>query len=328
MPKTPRILPIGRRIELLVFPRVQLLDAAGPLQVLATANDLMREAGRPPPYDPHVVAAQAGPVVTSAGLPLVAEALPTERCALDTLLVAGGPGVDDVASDRRLLRWIAARAARARRTASVCTGAFALAAAGLLEGRRVTTHWRFCAELARRHPGLQVEGDPIFLRDGDVWTSAGVTSGIDLALAFVEADCGRALALAVARRLVVFAKRPGGQAQFSADLELAADPDFESLHRWMAANLGQDLSVPRLADRAGMSERSFMRHYRAATGLTPSRAVERLRVEAARQALGGTGASIKQVARRCGFGSEETMRRSFLRVLAVAPRDYRARFPA
>ncbi len=327
MPKNPRIPPAPRRIEIVVFPRVQLLDVAGPLQVFATANELACEAGKPPAYAPHVVAQQAGPVVASAGLPLIAEGLPLPQRNLDTLLVAGGIGVHDVATDRQLQRWIVRRASRARRIASVCTGAFLLAAAGLLDGRRVTTHWRRCAELARRYPTLRVESDPIFVRDGEVWTSAGVTAGIDLALAFVEADLGRAAALAVAQHLVVFAKRPGGQAQFSAGLSLASDPDFDELHSWMAGNLHQDLSVPRLAERAAMSERSFARHYRSATGTTPSRAVERLRVEAAREALGATRRSIKDVARRCGFGSEETMRRSFLRVLAVAPRDYRLRFP-
>jgi transcriptional regulator GlxA family with amidase domain len=324
MPNAPRIQPKPRRVEILVFPRVQLLDAAGPLQVFATANEVAGSQA----YDPHVVARRAGPVTTSAGLTLLAEALPGPRRRIDTLVVAGGWGVHDVATDRHLQRWVIRRALQARRTASVCTGAFLLAAAGLLNGKRVTTHWQRCAELANRYPALRVESDPIFVRDGDVWTSAGVTAGIDLALAFVEADLGRAVALAVARHLVVFAKRPGGQAQFSAGLALAGDPDFDALHSWMVGNLHRDLSVTQLAERAGMSERSFARHYRAATGMTPSRAVERLRVEAAREALGTTRRSIKDVARRCGFGSEETMRRSFLRVLAVAPRDYRARFPA
>lgn len=310
-----------------MFPRVQLLDVAGPLQVFATANDLAREAGQAPPYTPHVVAAQAGAVAASAGLALVAAPLPPARGTLDTLLVAGGIGVHTAATDPVLLRWVKRRAAQARRTASVCTGAFLLAATGLLDGRRVTTHWRQCAELARRYPSLRVENDPIFVRDGDVWTSAGVTSGIDLTLAFVEADLGRAAALAVARQLVVFHRRPGGQAQFSASAELTADPMFDTLHAWMTRNLRHDLSVPQLAARAGMSERSFARHYQAATGITPARAVERLRVEAAREALTGSRRSIKDVARRCGFGSEETMRRSFLRLLHVAPRDYRERFP-
>ena len=316
-----------RRIEILAFERVQLLDVAGPLQVFTTANERACEAGAPPPYDPHVVAVHAGPVTASAGLQLVAEALPATRRKLDTLLVAGGFGVTEACSDASLLRWIQQRSRQARRVASVCSGAFLLAATGLLDGRRVTTHWRRCAELARCYPALRVEDDPIFLRDGDIWTSAGVTAGIDLALAFVEADLGRAAALDVARQLVVFARRPGGQAQFSAGLALTAEPDFDSLHAWMTANLRSDLSVPRLAAQAGMSERNFARRYRMATGVTPSRAVERLRVEAARDALGTTRRSIKDVARRSGFGSEETMRRSFIRLLNVAPRDYRQRFP-
>ena len=317
-----------RRVEILVFPDVKLLDVAGPLQVFCTANDLAREAGLGPPYDTHVIAQCAEPVATSAGLPLIAEALPRPRGVLDTLLIAGGAGVHDASGDQRLLHWVRRRASHVRRIASVCTGAFLLAATGLLDDKRVTTHWRRCEELARRYRALRVETDPIFVRDGNTWTSAGVTAGIDLALAFVEADLGRAAALRVARQLVVFAKRPGGQAQFSAGLSLAVDEDFDDLHGWIAGNLQRDLSVSRLAARAGMSERSFARRYRAATGTTPSRAVERLRVEAARDALSASRRSIKDVARRCGFGSEETMRRSFLRVLNVAPRDYRQRLPA
>ncbi len=315
-------------IEILNFPRVQLWDVAGPVQGFATANELAREGGQQPPYMLRVVAPQAGPVAASAGLALIADKLPSMRHKLDTLLVAGGPGVRDAATDRRLRRWVTQRAQQSRRIAAVCTGAVLLAAAGLLDGKRATTHWRHCAELARRYPAIAVESDPIFVRDGNVWTSAGVTAGIDLTLALVEADLGRATALAVARQLVVFAKRPGGQAQFSAGLALASDAEFDALHAWMARNLHQDLSVPVLAARAGMSERSFARNYRAATGTTPSRAVERLRVEAARDALGTTRRSIRDIARRCGFGSEETMRRSFLRVLAVPPRDYRERFSA
>jgi transcriptional regulator GlxA family with amidase domain len=311
-----------------VYPEVQLLDVAGPLQVLATANELALEAGLPAPYEPHVIARHGGPVASSAGLVLMTEPLPSMRLGLNTLLVAGGHGVYTAAKDRQLVRWIARRAGQAGRIASVCTGAFLLAEAGLLDGRRVTTHWRRCAELARNYPALNVEQDPIFVRDGDVWTSAGVTAGIDLTLAFVEADIGRAAALAVARHLVVFAKRPGGQAQFSAGLALATDPDFDTLHEWMTNNLRQDLSVPHLATRVGMSERSFARRYRAATGTTPSRAVEWLRVEAAREALATSRRPVKDIAWRCGFGSEETMRRSFLRVLSVAPRDYRLRFAA
>ena len=226
-----------------------------------------------------------------------------------------------------LVDWLRGRAGQARRVASVCTGAFLLAASGVLDGRRAVTHWSFCADLARRFPAIRVEGDPIFVRDGPVWSSAGVTAGIDLALALVEQDLGRTVALALARYLVVFLKRPGGQAQFSATLSLqAAEDRFGALHDWISEHLADDLSLPALASRAGMSERSFSRHYVAATGLTPTRAVERLRVEAARRLLSESRLPVKRISRQCGFGSEETMRRSFLRLLAATPQDYRARF--
>jgi transcriptional regulator GlxA family with amidase domain len=211
----------------------------------------------------------------------------------------------------------------------VCTGAFLLAATALLDGRRATTHWSFCAELARRFPAVRVEPDPIFVRDGSVWTSAGVTAGIDLALALVEQDLGRTVALAAARHLVMFLKRPGGQAQFSAALSLqTAEDKFGALHNWINSHLADDISLPVLASQAGMSERSFSRHYAEATGVTPGRAVERLRVEAARRLLSESRLPVKRISQRCGFGSEETMRRSFLRLLSATPQDYRARFSA
>jgi transcriptional regulator GlxA family with amidase domain len=197
----------------------------------------------------------------------------------------------------------------------------------VLDGRRAATHWSFCAELARRFPAVRVEPDPIFVRDGPVWTSAGVTAGIDRTLALVEQDLGRTVALAVARYLVVFLKRPGGQAQFSAALSLqAAEDKCGALHDWINLHLADDISLPVLASQAGMSERSFSRHYTEATGLTPARAIERLRVEAARRLLSESRLPVKRISQRCGFGSEETMRRSFLRLLAATPHDYRARF--
>ncbi|WP_036270638.1 GlxA family transcriptional regulator [Methylobacterium sp. WSM2598] len=311
-----------RRVEILAFPDVQLLDVAGPLQVFASTND---EAGPDRPYDPVVVARE--PCVTaSAGLGLVAAPLPRADAPLDTLVVAGGRGVEAVSRDPAMLAFVRQRAAAAARTASVCTGAFVLAAAGLLDGRRAVTHWDHCGLFAERFPRVRLDPDPIFVRDGAVWTSAGVTAGIDLALAMVEEDLGRAAALAVARRLVVFLKRPGGQAQFSTVLALQAEPGrFDGLHAWIAGHLRGDLSLPVLAARAGMSARSFSRHYRQATGRTPARAVEAIRVEAARRLL-EQGAPVARAAARCGFGSEETMRRGFLRVLGTAPRTYRERF--
>ncbi len=301
-----------------------MLDVTGPLQVFVTANDMA--GGDGPAYAIHVVARPDGVIASSSGLALLAEPLPPSRAGLDTLIVAGGPGIEAAAADTALVEWVRGRASGARRFASVCTGAIMLASTGLLDGRRATTHWSLCGELARRFPAVQVEPDPIFVRDGPAWTSAGVTAGIDLALALVEKDLGRTVALAVARYLVVFLKRPGGQAQFSAMLDLQEADRFEALHGWITLHLSDDLSLPALARQAGMSERSFGRHYKGATGQSPARAVERLRVEAARGLLADSSLPVKRVARRCGFGSEETMRRSFLRLVAVTPQDYRSRF--
>jgi transcriptional regulator GlxA family with amidase domain len=328
MPKRPRSPPTATRvIEVLAHPSVQLLDVTGPVQVFASANDFAAEAGATPPYKLRVVTQAGRSVTASAGVELAAVALPPIGAPLDTLMIAGGQGVDAAAADPALVDWVRQRAKDARRVASVCTGAFLLAASGVLDGKRVATHWSLCAELARRFPAIRVEPDPIFVRDGSIWTSAGVTAGIDLALALVEQDLGRAAALAVARYLVVFLKRPGGQAQFSAALALqAAEDKFGALHDWISKHLAEDISLPVLARHAGMSERSFSRHYAEATGLTPGRAVEQLRVEAARQLLLESRLPAKRISQRCGFGSEETMRRSFMRLLSVSPQDYRSRF--
>ncbi|AOK53740.1 AraC family transcriptional regulator [Burkholderia stagnalis] len=332
-----------RSILVLAFPGAQLLDVAGPLQVFASVNELANERGQPAPYAPRVVAAEAGPVATSAGLVVMADALRAGGRPADTVIVAGGQGVHAASRDPRLVRWVRRQAERARRVASVCTGAFLLAEAGLLDGRRAVTHWTRCDELAARYPRIRVEADPIFIREGALWTSAGVTAGIDLALALVEEDLGRAIALDVARELVVFLKRPGGQAQFSATLSMQRSAErvgdrfgnrfgnrygdrFGELHAWIAEHLGSDLSVPVLAERARMSERSFVRHYRAETGRTPARAVEQIRIETAQRLLGDTSWPLKRIAERCGFGSEETLRRGFVRVLGVTPQAYRERF--
>jgi transcriptional regulator GlxA family with amidase domain len=331
MPNSPRFSPklvppaSPRIVEILAFPQVQLLDVAGPLQVFASANERL---GYPAaPYALRVVAAGEPMLPASAGLRLVAEPLPASEDPIDTLVIAGGPGIAAASADVAMREWVTERAGRARRVASVCTGAFLLASAGLLDGRRAVTHWAHCATLARQHPLVRVEPDPIFIRDGSIWTSAGVTAGIDLALALVEEDLGREAALAVARHLVMFLKRPGGQAQFSAALALQAGEDrFAALHAWIGANLAADLSLPVLAAQAGMSERSLSRHYREATGLTPAKGVERLRLDAARRALSETRSPVKRIARECGFGSEETLRRSFLRHVAATPQEYRARF--
>jgi transcriptional regulator GlxA family with amidase domain len=328
MPKSPRFSPNPVRvIDVLAYPAVQLLDVTGPVQVFASANDLIAGAGGARPYMLRVVAQGSGAVTSSSGVTLAAGPLTKPGEALDTLLVAGGEGFEAAIENPILVEWVRQRAAQARRVASVCTGAFMLAAAGVLDGRRAATHWKYCAKLAQRFPAVRVEPDPIFVCDGSVWTSAGVTAGIDLALALVEEDLGRSMALAVARYLVVFLKRPGGQAQFSAALALqAADDKFGALHDWINKHLASDLSLSVLADQAGMSERSFSRHYAEATGQTPARAIERLRVEAAQRLLSESRLPVKRIAQRCGFGSEETLRRSFHRLIAITPQDYRARF--
>ncbi|HTC03527.1 MAG TPA: GlxA family transcriptional regulator [Xanthobacteraceae bacterium] len=327
MPKSPRFSPNPVRvIDVLAYPAVQLLDVTGPVQVFASANDLVAGEGGARPYMLRVVAQSSG-VASSSGVTLAAGPLTKPGEALDTLLVAGGEGVEAAIENPILVEWVRKRAAQARRVASVCTGAFILAAAGVLDGRRAATHWKYCAKLAQRFPAVRVEPAPIFVCDGSVWTSAGVTAGIDLALALVEEDLGRSMALAVARYLVVFLKRPGGQAQFSAALALqAADDKFGALHDWINKHLASDLSLSVLADQAGMSERSFSRHYAEATGQTPARAIERLRVEAAQRLLSESRLPVKRIAQRCGFGSEETLRRSFHRLIAITPQDYRARF--
>jgi transcriptional regulator GlxA family with amidase domain len=321
-----------RPVHVLAFPNVQLLDVTGPLQVFASANVMAHEAGlKKIPYRPEVIASEPGSITSSAGLGLLTHPLPSTPS--DTLIIAGGGGVHAALLDPVLVAWVRTQSLSARRVASVCTGAFLLAAAGVLDGHRVVTHWDSCDELARRFPHLRVDPDPIFINEAKLWTSAGVTAGIDLALAMVEADLGRDIALAVARDLVVFLKRPGGQSQFSTALSMQHQTRdqgsrFGDLHAWILDNLASDLSVGTLAAQVGMSERSFVRHYRAHTGNTPARAIEQLRVEAARRLLGDSALPIKRIADRCGFGTEETLRRSFMRAVSVTPQAYRERFTA
>lgn len=310
-----------RSIEILLFPDAQLLDATGPAQVFASANEVSGQ----PLYSVALVAEQ--PTIRShAGIMLGCEVLTLDRPAPDTAIIAGGCGVNTACTRPALIAWTRHCAQQSRRLASVCSGAFLLAEAGLLTGRRAVTHWHRCDEFAQRFPQVRLERDPIYLRDGHIWTSAGVTAGIDLALAMVEEDQGRALALAVARELVVFLKRPGGQSQFSAPLTLQATDDrFADLHAWISANLTRPLTLDILADKAGMSLRSFARHYRQRTGHTPAEAVELIRLERAKGCL-ETGASVDATARRCGFGTAETMRRIFLRRMGVGPKEWQKHF--
>jgi transcriptional regulator GlxA family with amidase domain len=313
-----------RRIVILAFPGVQTLDVTGPFEVFAAADRLTGGA-----YEVEVVAATTNPIRTGSGMTIVPDrATGSVRGPIDTLLIAGGTGVLAAVEDERLVRWVRRSAARAARVASVCTGAFMLARAGLLDGRRAATHWASADELARRHPAVRVDSDAIFVRDGDVWTSAGVTAGMDLALALVEEDLGRRVALEVARWLVVFVRRPGGQSQFSSHLraQAAEREPLRELQEWMAAHLDSDLSVAALAARACMSERNFARAFGREVGMTPAAYVEALRVDHARVRLETTGQKLEAVAADCGFGTVETMRRAFHRRLGVGPSDYRDRF--
>lgn len=321
----PSALP--RRVVILAAAPAQLLDIAGPAEVLAQAGRL-RGA---PLYDIacHIVAEPGSPA-TSAGLPLGSTASAEDLrgwAGLDTLIVAGGEGARRRGSEPGIRDLAQHLAGRARRVVGVCTGAFILAAAGCLDGRRVTTHWRWCDELGRRHPALEVDPEPIYRHDGRVWTSAGITAGMDLTLALVEADHGHALALAVARELVMFLRRPGGQKQFST--QLAAQTDLPTrladLLAWMSENLHQALTVEALAARVALSPRQFARAFRDAAGTTPARMLERMRVEAARRML-ETGSSVSAAATLCGFQADETLRRAFLRQVGVPPGDYRDRF--
>jgi transcriptional regulator GlxA family with amidase domain len=321
-----------RQVAIVAYPGVQSLDVTGPLEVFAGAQQLILAGlsdGRG--YEIQIISRDGAPLRTSSGLTLVPDAdVRGARDGLDTLIVAGGTGCEQAAKDSELIEWIARSAATSRRTAAVCTGAFLLARAGLLDGRRATTHWSAASELARRFPDVDVDAEPIFLRDGNIWTSAGVTAGMDLALALVEEDLDREAALTIARHLVLFLRRPGNQSQFSATLA-AQQPVREPLRevqRLVMEDIAGEHSVETMARRAHMSTRHFARAFRAETGLTPGRYVERVRVEAARRRLEDTAEPVASVAMACGFGTAETMRRAFLKTLEVGPAEYRRRFQA
>ncbi|MEA2314476.1 MAG: hypothetical protein QOI03_1168 [Solirubrobacteraceae bacterium] len=321
-----------REVVILVYPGVQSLDVTGPLEVFAGAQQLIEASGRSERgYRVSILARSAAPVRSSSGLELLPHGgLSDAPRVLDTLIVPGGPGHERACADEELLDWISRSSTAARRTVSVCTGAFLLARAGLLDGRRASTHWAAAEKLARAYPQVMVDPEPIFVRDGSIWTSAGVCAGMDLALALVEQDLGRECALIVARHLVLFLRRPGGQSQFSAALA-AEQPQREPLREATHAIVAEpaaEHTVEALATRANMSARHFARAFRAETGVTPARYVERVRLEAARRLLEEGAEPIAAVAAACGFGCAETMRRVFLRTLQVGPAEYRRRFQA
>ncbi|MDH6234784.1 transcriptional regulator GlxA family with amidase domain [Mesorhizobium soli] len=316
----------AKTIVVLALPGVQLLDVSGPLDVFAEAN---AQVGHEV-YRLVVAAGEPGPIRSSSGVRLMPDRIIDRDFeeAIDTLLVAGCPNAAEMPADRVIIDWLRVRAPMARRYGSVCSGAFFLAAAGLLDGRRVTTHWAVAEELARQFPDVTVDEDAIHVSDGPLRTAAGVTAGLDLALALVEEDLGHDIAMRVASQLVMFFKRPGGQMQFSRKGEAvpAGRAALQELQRWVAANPALDHSVANLARRMDLSPRHFSRLFRGEVGITPATWVEEARVGAARRLLERENEAPKQVAARCGFADADTLRRAFARHVGVTPAEYRKRF--
>ena len=303
-----------RRIAFLIFPDFQLLDAAGPISAFEIA-----ERYRPGSYESRLIAPQEGAVASTAGVTMNAVAFGRAK-AVDTLIIAGGEGTRSAAIEPRILKFVSACGAEARRVASVCSGAYILAATGLLDGRPATTHWTRSRDFARRFPRVRLNADRIFIKTGKFWSSAGITAGIDLSLALIAEDLGEAVARKVAQQLVVYYRRPGGQSQFSTLLELErADGRFAPLLDHVRSNLRERLSVEELAAKACMSPRNFARTFQAETGTSPARAVMRLRAETARAQIESGGASVQEIARNCGFGDPERMRRAFVSLFGKPP---------
>jgi transcriptional regulator GlxA family with amidase domain len=316
---------------MLAYPGIQMLDVMGPLEVFSRTSRWLKDNGRraDDAYSLEILGLRRGPFRASSGLRVYADRRFDEvGRGIDTLLIAGGAGTERYRSNRAILRWLRKQSGRVRRLASVCTGAFFLAEAGLLEGRRATTHWSSCERLARAFPHVTVEPDTIYVREGSVYTSAGVTAGMDLALAMVEEDQGRDVALAVARELVLFLRRPGGQAQFSAQLavQFAEHEPLRDLQAHVLEHPGDDLSVETLARRARMSPRNFARVFTRQVGTTPARFVTTARVETARRLLEESSEPLETICSRSGLGTLESMRRAFLRIVGIPPGQYRARF--
>jgi transcriptional regulator GlxA family with amidase domain len=305
-----------RVIGFLIFPDFQLLDVAGPIAAFEIAGRFV-----PGAYRLSVLSRDGGPVASSSGVPLSAAPFAAAP-RLDTLIVSGGEGTRSPAICADTLAFVRAGAAAARRAASVCSGTYILAAAGLLDGRRATTHWQRSADFQRRYPAVRLEPDRIFVQDGALWSSAGISAGIDMALAMIGADLGEDVARRTAQQLVVYHRRPGGQSQFSALLELQGGR-FDGLLAWARENLALPLTVEQLADRAAMSPRNFARLFAAETGATPAKAVERLRVEAARALLDSQPLQVEDVALETGFGDPERMRRAFVRAFGQPPQALR-----
>lgn len=321
----------ARRVVFVLYPGVTLIDVTGPLQVFSSTNEApsIKQVGAAG-YEILLASRTGGPVPTDTGVALDTVSLQqATRKGIDTLIVAGGNGVFDAAEDRALVRWLKARRDNCRRLASTCMGTFLTAAAGIHDGHEATTHWRHVETLERLYPNVLVQSSPIFVKSGNVWSAAGGTSGIDLALAMVEEDFGHDIAMEVSQALVVFLKRPGDQAQFSNVLAAQRRDGggrFSSLHAWIADNLTDALHIETLADRAGMSPRSFARLYKQATGKTPARSVEAIRVETAKRLLQEGDRPLAEIAAAVGLKDVQGLRRSFQRQVGILPAEFRERF--
>jgi len=320
----------GRRIGIFVFDGMMALDAVGPADVFGLANILCRQEDSTAalPYDVCLVGSRKGAIKTGTGFRITADlSLQDANSAIDTLVIPGAHELRDadaVLAIPDVIAWLRRSARQSRRVASICTGAVILAKLGLLSGRRATTHWAFCQHLRANFPAVHVEPDSIWIKDGKIYTSAGITAGMDLALALVEEDLGRRFALELARLLVMFLKRPGGQSQFSSELisQLASPDRLEDLVEWIREHLDRPLAIEDLAQRSKMSARNFQRVFTRQCGMPPAKFIERLRVERARLIIEDTGLSMAEIARKSGFDSEQRMRRAFKRVLGINPGDH------
>ena len=330
--KSPKNVPPTRRVVFIVYPDFVLLDLSGPLQVFTHARcpTTQSSSSKYNAYDTAIASVHGGSVVSNTIVSI--DSLPISSLVgqeIHTLIVVGGDGAYDSMHDEALLDGISRLAQSAQRVCSVCSGALILAATGMLDGRRAVTHWEDCKQLQEAFPNVQVEVDPIYIKDGRFWTSAGITAGIDMALAVVAEDLGRVSALEMARSLVAPMVRSGGQSQFSPTLNQQTTDvagRFDELHQWIANNLTSDLRVEALAERVNMSPRNFSRLYTSHMKVTPAKAVESIRIQAAREWLETTTLGVKEIANRCGFNDAERMRRAFIRSVKTSPTDYRSHF--
>jgi len=322
-----------RHVAMVVCPDCEIVDVAGPMDVFCFANYALRMAGQitetESVYSLSLIAEQAGPIKTASGMRILADfAYDDVPDGIDTLMVTGAPFSVDSWTDQKLVQWLQCMMPKVRRMVSICTGAFLLAENGLLNNRKATTHWLYCEQMARQYRKVQILPDKIFVRDGSIYTSGGVTAGIDLALSLVEEDWGWEAAASVARGMLIFMRRPGGQSQFSsfAFNEAKNRKDFRELQAWIASHPEEDLSVETLADRMAMSPRNFSRVFCHEIGMTPAKFVERTRLEAARNMMLRSDQPMESVAGKCGFNNAEQMRRTFQRFLNITPQEYRANF--